>query len=60
MSEDVIDDNMLNEIREQVKVDLPEYAHVKPAGWESEEKTPFMFIDPLGKLSTELHGKSVA
>ena len=60
MSEDVIDDIMFNEIREQVNVDLPGYAHVKPIYWDVEEKTRFMLTHLLGKLNTELHGKSVS
>ena len=56
----MIDDNMLNDIREQVNADLPEYAHVKPIDWDIEEKTRFMFTYLLGKLNTELHGKSVS
>ena len=51
---------MLNEIREQVNVDLPEYAHVKPIDWDFEEKTRFMFTYLLGNINTELHGKSVS
>ena len=60
MSEDVIDDNMLNEIREQVNIGLPEYARVKPIDWDFWEKARFTFAYLFGKLNTEPHGKSVS
>ena len=57
MRDDVIDDSMLNEIREQVNRDLPHDAEVRPIDWDFEEKTRFMFTCIFGRLNTELHGK---
>ena len=59
MCEEEITDDVHNEIRELVNKDLPREVVVNAMDWDFEEKTRFMFTYLLGKLNTELHGKSI-
>ena len=52
MREEEITDDVLNEIRESVKKDLPREVVVNAMDWDFEEKTQFMFTQLLGKLAS--------